>query len=182
MFMSLSLLCSWNSSFVTKKNEGFQPLQGPCLRVAEMTFQSVRSRWCNTLLCQCARKTKQEKKKTSCLGKCIFEKCLQPLFGFTNLKSFWTLISLTFYKRNKHWILIITNPSTSLGPSQVPTTKSKSKCQSNRILDNNIAINKSCHPSLSLSLSSSKETSNRAFDATFKGFYVKSALELYITT
>ena len=175
MFMSLSLLCYRNNSFVTKKKQGFQPLQGPYLRLPYIKFQSVCSRWRNTLLCQCARKFFFKK---NCLEKYIFDKRLQPLFGFTNLKRFWTLISLTFLWRNKPWILIITNPSTFHGPSQVPTTKTKSKSQIDRILDNNIAINNS----LSLSLKSLNETPNREFDASFKDFYVKSALELYVAT
>lgn len=36
--------------------------------------------------------------------------------------------------------------------------------------------------SLSLSLKSLNETPNREFDASFKDFYVKSALELYVAT
>ena len=55
---------SQNSSFCNQgKKQGFQPLQGPYLRVIDLKFRSVCSRQCITLLCQGARRRKRKKEK-----------------------------------------------------------------------------------------------------------------------
>ena len=64
-FMSLSLILPKIANSVKQnKNEGFQPLQGPYVRVVDIRFWYVCSRRCISLFCQGVRKqnTREEKK------------------------------------------------------------------------------------------------------------------------
>ena len=61
--MSLTLLLFKIKKFITKKkNQAFQPLQGPYLRVINMKFQCVCSRQCKTYHVK-VQKGKNKKKK-----------------------------------------------------------------------------------------------------------------------
>lgn len=164
--MSSSLLWTWNSSSMTKDNEGFQPLQGLYRRLVGIKFWSLCSRWRK----QGARE--QTRKTTSLRWELHLWKMLLENLGVNIMKSqipksFSTLIPLTFYGGTNLGSLLSPIHPLCLGHPKFQQQKQNKKSQNDRLLQNNIAINKSCHLSLSKVL---ERDTNYGIWCTFQGF------------